>query len=548
MLLKFPAWKVVLVIGAVFLGIFFCIPNFFSEAGRAQYLSWFPTSALKQGLDLKGGASILLEVDPDELRNNQLRQLNTRVRDTLRAQPLIPVPAGGRKFNPEQGLARELIVRTTNPADTEAAIQRIKKLGNPPIGAVGQQNTLNVVQRADGAIVVTFTDAAFNKMKADTLTQSMEAVNRRVNASGLVEPNVAPQGDSRIIVEVPDVDAEQMKQLVNTLTEAGVLTFNLVDVQATQDAERDPTLWPIGEQRSNRVALPDDSQNGKPVVIETDPIITGADLAGASQSFDQSNQPSITFQLHASGAQAFGKATSQNVGRPFAIVLDNRIVSAPNIRSPITGGSGTIEGGFTVERAEQMAIVLRAGALPAKLKVASSSLIDASLGADSVRAGVMATLVGIIAITVFMIATYGLLGVFAVIAVYFNLAMMIGFLSAFGATMTLPGIAGILLTMGMAVDANVLINERIRDEKKAGRSVVSSVDVGFDQAMATIIDANVTHLIAGIIMFSLGSGPIRGFALTLAVGILTSMFTSVLVARFIFALWLKYARPKYIPI
>ncbi|HEV7692295.1 MAG TPA: protein translocase subunit SecD [Hyphomonadaceae bacterium] len=548
MLLKFPAWKIVIVIAAVFLGIFFCIPNFFSEAGRAQYLSWFPTSAMKQGLDLKGGASILLEVDPDELRHNQLKQLNTRVRDALRAAPIIPVPAGGRKLNPETGLARELVVRTTNPADMESAKQRIQKLGNAPIGQVGQPNSLKVDTRADGAIVVSFTDAAFLKMKADTLKQSIEAVNRRVNASGLTEPNVQPQGDSRIIVEVPDMKADGMARLKSKLTEAGVLTFNLVDQQATADAQRDPTLWPIGETRSNRMALPDQSRNNETVVIDTDAIITGADLAGASQSFDQSNQPSITFQLHASGAQAFGKATAANVGRPFAIVLDDSVVSAPNIRSPITGGSGTIEGGFTVERAEDMAIVLRAGALPAKLKVASSNLIDASLGADSVRAGVTATLVGIIAITVFMIATYGLLGLFAVIAVYFNLAMMIGFLSAFGATMTLPGIAGILLTMGMAVDANVLINERIREEKKAGRSVVSSVDVGFDQAMATIIDANVTHLIAGIIMFSLGSGPIRGFALTLAVGILTSMFTSVLVARFIFALWLKYGRPKYIPI
>jgi preprotein translocase subunit SecD len=541
MLLKFPAWKVALTLGTLLVCLFFAIPNFFSEQQRKDYLGWFPSGAVKLGLDLKGGASILLEVDADELRHNQLRALSTRVREELRGQPQIPMPADGRRLNPSAGLARELIVRPLNAADVPAAIERIKKLGVPALGAVGQQNSLNVVQR-DGAIVVTYTDAAFTKMKADTLVQSMEAVNRRVNASGLVEPNVQPQGDNRIIVEVPGMTAEQTTALKATLTESGVLTFNLVDETAN------PLEYEVGVERNGRIALPDESQNDAPVVIMTDSIISGSDLSGANQSFDQSNQPSIAFQLHGPGAQRFGKATSENVNRRFAIVLDNKIVSAPNIRSPITGGSGTIEGGFTVERAEQMALVLRSGALPAKLKVASSSLVDASLGADSIRAGITATVVGILAITIFMIATYGLLGVFAVIAVYFNLLMMLGVLSAFGATMTLPGIAGILLTMGMAVDANVLINERIRDEKKAGRSPVSSVDVGFDQAMATIIDANVTHLIAGLIMFALGSGPIRGFAVTLAVGILTSMFTSVLLARLIMAVWLKYGRPKYIPI
>jgi preprotein translocase subunit SecD len=542
MLLKFPAWKVTIVLATLFLCLFFCIPNFFTEQQRKDHLGWFPTGAVKLGLDLKGGASILLEVDADELRHNQLRQMSTRAREELRKSPTIPMPADGRRLNPSTGLARELIVRPLNAADIPAAIDRIKKLGNPALGAVGQQNQLNVVDRQDGSISVTYTDAAFTKMKADTLVQSMEAVNRRVNASGLVEPNVQPQGDNRIIVEVPGLDANGMTSLINTLTETGILTFNLVDEAAN------PAEYEIGVERNGRIALPDDSLNGAPVVIFTDAIITGSDLSGASQTFDQSNQPSIGFQLHGPGAQRFGKATSENVSRRFAIVLDNRIVSAPNIRSPITGGSGTIEGGFTVERAEQMALVLRSGALPAKLKVASRGLVDASLGADSIRAGVTATLVGIAAISIFMIATYGLLGVFAVIAVYFNLAMLLGVLSAFGATMTLPGIAGILLTLGMAVDANVLINERIRDEKKAGRSPVSSIDVGFDQAMATIIDANVTHLIAGLIMFALGSGPIRGFAVTLAVGILTSMFTSVLLARLIMAIWLKYARPKYIPI
>jgi protein-export membrane protein SecD len=538
MLLRFPPWKVAIVLVALVLGTLLCLPNFFQDADGKSRMTWWPTGPMNLGLDLKGGASILLEVDPVELRTNKLTELSTSVRDELRKQPLIAVnPANGRRVEGDA-----LIVRTNNPADVEEAIRRIKKLGDPAIGTIGQANTLEVTPRADGAIQVKFTVPAFDKMQTDALSSSMESVNRRVNNSGLVEPNIQKQGGSRIIVEVPGIDEARMLQLVDTLTQAGVLTFNMVDVNANV------ADYEVGVERNGRIALPDDSLGGQIQVIFTDAIIRGSDLSGASQSRDESNNPSIAFQLHSRGAAAFGRATSQNVGKPFAIVLDNRIVSAPRIISPIMSGSGQITGGFTPQEAEQMAVVLRSGALPAKLKVAERRVVDASLGADSIQAGVMATVVGIGLITVFMIATYGLLGVFAIIALYCNLIVMMGVLSGFGATLTLPGIAGILLTMGMAVDANVLINERIRDEKKAGRSVVSSVDVGFDQAMATIIDANFTHFIAGLVMFQLGSGPIRGFALTLAIGVATSLFTSVMVARFIFALWLKFARPKYIPI
>ena len=536
MLLRFPPWKVAIVLVALIVGVVLCLPNVLPE----QYRRYLPTGPMNLGLDLKGGASILLEVDPVELRTNKLTELRTSVRDELRKPPLIATdPARGRVVEGDA-----LIVRPNNPADTQEATRRIKALGNPPIGSIGQPNTLDVTQRADGAIQVKFTDAAFDKMQADALNASMESVNRRVNNSGLVEPNIQKQGGSRIIVEVPGLDTDGMTGLIDTLTQAGVLTLNMVDEQETANA----ASYDVGVERNGRIALPDDGEGGAIKVLIAEPIIRGSDLSGASQARDDRNNPSISFQLHGPGAQKFGRATSQNVGKFFAIVLDNRIVSAPRIISPIMGGSGQITGSFTPQEAEQMAIILRSGALPAKLKVASHRVVDASLGADSIQAGVMATVVGIGLISVFMVVTYGLLGVFAIIALYCNLIVMIGVLSGFGATLTLPGIAGILLTMGMAVDANVLINERIRDEKKAGRSVVSSIDVGFDQAMATIIDANFTHFIAGLVMFGLGSGPIRGFALTLAIGVATSLFTSVMVARFIFALWLRFARPKYIPI
>jgi len=294
--------------------------------------------------------------------------------------------------------------------------------------------------------------------------------------------------------------------------------------------------------------LPDDSQNGAIEVLHLDSIIQGADLSGAQQDFDETGGASIAFQLHPAGAKRFGDETRKNVGQRFAIVLDDRIVSAPTIQSPIIGGSGRITGSFTIEEAEQMAVVLRSGALPAKLKVAERRVVDASLGADSIRAGVTASVVGVGLVAAFMIAAYGLLGVFAVIALLLNMVLMIGVLSFFGATLTLPGIAGILLTMGMAVDYNVLIFERIREEKRAGRSPITSVEAGYDHAMATIIDANVTHVVAALVMFNLGSGPVRGFALTLIIGVITSFFTAVIVARWIMAMWLKTFRPKWIPI
>jgi preprotein translocase subunit SecD len=539
MLLKFPAWKVALVLVTLLIGAILCLPNLLP----AQYSGWVPTGPLKLGLDLKGGASILLEVDPDELRANQLRRLSTEVRDELRRQPTIAVMPESRRLDPAPpAMPTRLLVKPSNATDVAAAMERITKLGDPPIGTIGGQNRFDVVQREDGTIDVTFKDAAFAKMQADALASSMEAVRRRIDNSGLTEPNVQKLGDSRILVEVPGLKTSELNTLVDTLTQAGVLTFNLVDIAAN------PTNYVPGEPRNGRVALPDDSLDGQIQVIFEDAIIVGSDLSGASQTTDDRNRPAISFQLHPPGARKFGKASSENVSRPFAIVLDNRIVSAPTINSPIMTGNGIITGSFTPEEAEQMAIVLRSGALPAKLKVVDRRVVDPSLGADSIRAGVTASIVGVTLVAIFMIIAYGLLGVFAVVALLCNMFMMIGVLSGVGATLTLPGIAGILLTMGMAVDYNVLIFERIREEKRAGRSPVTSVEAGYDHAMTTIIDANVTHLIAALIMFNLGSGPVRGFALTLAIGVLTSIFTAVIVARLVMANWLKIFRPKWIPI
>lgn len=535
MLLRFPLWKVVLVLGTLFIGLLCAAPNVLTEEQRAQYLGWLPVKPLNLGLDLKGGASILLEVDPVELRQNELRNVNRAVGEKLRETPLIPVVSR----NPE---GDAIVVKLRNPEDAQTAIARLKQLAKPTVGAIGQADYYTITQRADGAIELRFTEQHFQKLQNDALASSIEAVRRRSDNSGLVEPNIQKQGDSRVLVEVPGLNPAQMDTLIATLTKTGVLTFNLVDVGAN------PSEYTVGVPRNNRVALPDDSQGGQPQVIFLDPIISGADLSGASQAFDERNRPSINFQLHPAGAKRFGDTTRDHVGTPFAIVLDNRIVSAPNIESPITGGSGRIVGNFTIAEAEQTAVVLRSGALPAKLKVAERRVVDASLGQDSIRAGVTASVVGVGLVALFMIAAYGLLGVFSVIALLLNMVLMIGVLSFFGATLTLPGIAGILLTMGMAVDYNVLIFERIREEKRNGRSVITSVEAGYEHAMATIIDANVTHVVAALVMFNLGSGPVRGFALTLVIGVLTSFFTAVIVARWIMAVWLKVFRPKWIPI
>jgi len=535
MLLRFEPWKVALLLGTLLIGLLMAVPNIVPPEMLAKAtadkpggaLSWWPTQPLKLGLDLKGGASISLELDPAELRTNELRNVNRMVGDKLRETPLIPV----RERNP-QGDA--IVVRVSNADDTQRAIDRLKTLGGADV--------YTVARRADGAIEVKFTEAHFQKIQLDAVNASREAVQRRVDNSGLAEPSITKQGDTRVLVEVPGMTAEKVDELVETLTKTGVLTFNMVDEQAN------PSEYEIGVPRNNRVALPDDSQGGAPLVVMLDNIITGGDLSGATQSYDQRNQPNISFSLHGPGAQKFGKATTQNLGRRFAIVLDNRIVSAPVIQSPITSGSGQITGSFTLQEAGQLAVVLRSGALPAKLQVVERRVVDASLGADSIRAGVTSSIVGVVLVAIFMISVYGLLGIFAVFALVLNMVMMIGVLSGFGATLTLPGIAGILLTMGMAVDYNVLIFERIREEKRNGRSPITSVEAGYEHAMATIIDANVTHCVAAGVMILLGEGPIRGFAVTLLIGVLTSIFTAVIVARWIMSIWLKTFRPKWIPI
>ncbi|MBI1341154.1 protein translocase subunit SecD [bacterium] len=529
MYLRFAPWKLVVIFITIAIGAFLAFPNVLPLASQEAH----PTGALKLGLDLRGGVAIQLEVDQEDLRANRLRQLSRDIRETLRAQPSILT--GTREVAGDA-----VLVPIRDAAKLEEARERIEKLGAPVTGAIGAPRSLTVEQRSGNILAVSLTRDALDRLQADAIANSIEGVRRRVDAGGVNEPNIQKQGDSRIVVEVPG--ESDPARLVDLISRAGVLTFNLVDVAAI------PGDYVVGEPSGGRVALASNDLNGAPQVVFEDPIIEGADLQSAAQGFDERGVPRIEFRLNPVGASRFGKATQENVGTPFAIVLDNQIVSAPVIRSPILGGSGVIEGNFSIEEAENIAIILRTGALPAKLNVVEQRVVDASLGRDSIEKGLTAMIVGLCLVVLFMLVGYGLLGVFAVVALGINMVLLLGVLSGVGATLTLPGIAGILLTVGMAVDANVLVFERIREEKRSGRSPVSSIESGYSQAMSTILDANITTLLAALILFFLGAGPVRGFAVTLSVGIFTSMFTSIVVTRLMIAYWIQWTRPKHVPI
>jgi preprotein translocase subunit SecD len=376
---------------------------------------------------------------------------------------------------------------------------------------------------------------------ARVVAQSIEVIRRRIDQLGTTEPNIQRQGADRILVQVPgEQNPERVKELIGKTAK---LTFRLVDVSISAQQALDSRVPPGSEI----VVSQDDPP--QPYLLEQREIITGENLVDAQPGFDQrTNEPIVSFRFDTQGGRKFGLATQQNVGRPFAIVLDDEVISAPVIREPILGGTGQISGGFSVQEANDLAILLRAGALPAKLTIVEERTVGPGLGADSIEAGRIASIIGIIAVVVFMLVAYGLFGIFANVSLFANILMIVGVLSLLGATLTLPGIAGIVLTVGMAVDSNVLIFERIREEFRSGKSAIAAIDSGYSRALGTILDANITTFIAAVILFQLGSGPIRGFAVTLAIGILTTVFTAFTLNRLIVAFWVKRQRPTTVPI
>jgi preprotein translocase subunit SecD len=525
-------WKVIVVVLATLFGIIFTLPNLLPPSVRAQLPGWVPSRTLNLGLDLQGGSSLLYEVDVQALRAEKLTNLSEDTRTAL--------SKAGIAFTGLGVVNGEVNVRITDPAQVELAAKTLRQeVGAPLAGAAGGREAV-VSVLPDQRIRVAFVGAAMEAQANKAVDQSIEVIRRRIDELGTKEPDIRKQGTGRIAIAAPgESDPQKLRDIIGKTAK---LTFQMVDENA------DPAEAQQGRVPPGSMLIPGDDL-APYYVVRRRALVTGEQLVDAQGSFDQqSARPVVSFRFNGVGAKKFGEATTANVGKRFAIILDNKVISAPTINGPITGGSGIITGNFTVETANNLAVLLRAGALPAPLKVQEQRTVGAELGADSIRAGAISLAIGAGAIIVFIILAYGLFGVFASIALIVNVLLIVGAMSLFQATLTFPGIAGLILTLAVAVDANVLIYERVRDEAHAGRAPLMALEHGFSRALVSIIDANITSAISAIIMLSFGSGPIRGFALTLLIGVVTSVFTAVLITQLLIGWWYRASRPKALPI
>lgn len=534
-MLYFTRWKTILIWLSVIAGLVFAAPNLFSQSTLDALPDWMPKQKMTLGLDLQGGSHILLRIERGDILKDRLEATRDEIRRLLREESI--------GYTGLTGSGRTVQVRIRDDRQVTAAKDALSALTEPVSSGLFGGGTIQEVSLEEpepGLLRFTLTDAGLDYRTSAALSQSIEVVSRRVNELGTTEPVIQRQGDDRILVQVPGLDDPQ--RLKDILGQTAKLTFQMVDQSVpVQEAIE-------GRPPAGTTVMYSNDDPPVPYLIEDRVIVSGENLVDAQPTFDQrTSEPVVSFRFDTKGAQRFGQATQQNVGRLFAIILDEKVISAPVIREPILGGSGQISGSFTAQSANDLAVLLRAGALPATLTIIEERTVGPGLGADSVAAGQMAALIGAVLVLVFMVLAYGLLGVIADIALIANIAMIVALLSVLGATLTLPGIAGIVLTVGMAVDSNVLIYERIREERRNGRSVIQAIDAGFSRAMATIIDANVTTLIAAVILFYLGTGPVRGFAVTLAIGILTTVFTAFTFTRWMIAAYVRSQRPKELP-
>ncbi len=534
-MLYIPRWKTILIWLTVAVSVVIAMPNFFSNEQLASFPSWVPSKKVTLGLDLQGGSHIMLKIEKADIIKERLETTVGDIRNNLRE--------AGIRYTGLSGVGQQIQVRITDADKIEAAKEALAPLTQVvSVGGLtgGTVQEITMTEGEGGLLRFDLTDAGINYRASSALTQSIEVVRRRVDELGTTEPLIQRQGEDRIIVQVPGLtDPQRLKSLLN---QTAKLTFHMVD-----------TSMPVEEAINGRPPASSEvlysmDDPAVPYLVEKRALVSGENLVDAQATFNQqTNEPVVSFRFDSKGAQRFAQATQQNVGRPFAIVLDDQVISAPVIREPIVGGSGQISGGFSVEGANDLAVLLRAGALPATLTVVEERTVGPGLGADSISAGLTASVIGAIAVVLFMLAFYGTFGLMANIALTANITMIFAALTTLGSTLTLPGIAGIVLTMGMAVDSNVLVYERIREEVKNGRSLVQSIDVGFKKAFATIVDANLTTLIAAVVLFFLGSGPVRGFAVTLAVGIVTTVFTAFTMTQWLMAMWFRWRRSKHLP-
>lgn len=522
-----PRWKLLLICGLCLLGGAFAAPNLLPAETAAALPSWLPRKQINLGLDLRGGSHLLLEVDSAAVARERLENFAELLREQAQKD--------GLSFDTVSVSASGIALRLKNADD------------QPKLADVVQQlsGDLDIIPAAPGELQIRLSEPSLNATISATVDQALEIIRRRIDETGVREPTIQRQGRDRILVQLPGVDdPARMRALIGKTAK---MTFHLVESSADPAALRSGRS-PPGTMLLPLVDRPD--QPGEPeakVLVRRRVLVSGESLVDAQPTFNQ-NEWQVSFRFDSIGAKRFGEATTQNVGRQLAIVLDNQVISAPVIREPIIGGSGVITGRFTVAGARDLALLLRAGALPAPLQVLEERTVGPGLGADSIAAGQLASIVAVALVSLAMIILYGIFGVFAVIALFINLVLIVAILSLFQATLTLPGIAGIVLTMGVAVDANVLIFERIREEVRDGRTPIAALDRGFGQAMSAIIDANLTTMISTALLYLVGSGPVRGFAVTLFFGTLTSMFTAVSVTRLMVFFWMRRRGFRVVPI
>jgi preprotein translocase subunit SecD len=549
-MLQIDLWKRIVIVLTCLAGLWLALPNAFYtpveqhndavaaievqgstpelEAQRALWPEWMPSGLVNLGLDLRGGAHLLAEVQLADVYESRMEAQWPEVRDALRS--LTPVRR-------EEAPAGELRVRLNDPDKMAEALQITRDLARPVTTVTGAGGSDIDVSGANGVISITLSDAEKQATDERTMQQSLEIVRRRIDEVGTREPTIQRQGADRILIQVPGIgSAAELKAIIGTTAQ---LTFNPV-VNRGSDENANPGI--------GNAILPSADEQGVFYTIETAPVVTGEQLVDAQPSFDQNGAPAVSFRFDTNGARKFGDYTAENIGAPFAIVLDDEVISAPTIQSHIPGGSGIITGRFSVEESTNLAVLLRAGALPAGLSFVEERTIGPELGQDSIDAGKIATAVAFAAVLFFMWASYGLFGFFANIALIINVGLIFGLLSLIGATLTLPGIAGIVLTVGMAVDANVLIFERIREEQRNAKGAARAISLGYERALSAILDANITTFIVAVILFALGSGPVRGFAVTLGLGIMTSVFTAFFVTRLLVVIWFERRRPKTIEV
>lgn len=546
-MLQIDLWKRILIWGCCALGLILALPNGFysrvegyNDAQQAVLLgaaedpnapSWpgfLPSSLVNLGLDLRGGAHLLAEVQVDGVYEARMKALWPELRDTLR-----PERATIGTIRLQKGPKDALTVKISQSEGMARAIELARELARPVSSLTGVGATDLEVSGQGDLLTVTLSEAEKAASDERTLKQALEIIRRRIDEVGTREPTIQRQGRDRVLIQVPGIgSAEELKELIGTTAQ---LTFQPV-VKTTSDPAESPGF--------GNELLPSLDDEGRFYVLEAAPVVTGEELVDAQPSFDQNGRPAVSFRFNPTGARKFGDYTAENIGSPFAIALDGEVISAPVIQNHIPGGAGIITGRFSVEESTNLAVLLRAGALPAKLEFLEERTIGPELGADSIAAGKIACIVAFAAVLLFMVLSYGLFGLFANVALILNIALIFGLLSAIGATLTLPGIAGIVLTIGMAVDANVLIFERIREELKTAKGPARAIELGYERALSAIMDANITTFITAVILFAMGSGPVRGFSVTLGIGILTSVFTAIFVTRLLVVMWFERARPK----